>query len=181
MAVDIEVHIDLEGVVRRVGTLYAPDRGRAPIAFEYHATWLEDPARFSLEPALALDRGAFAPGHGLTLFGSIGDSAPDTWGRRLMQRRERRSAQREGRAVRTLGELDYLLGVSDIARLGALRFRNAADGSRRRSRVVYRGIWSLADCWRSPSGSRVMKIATRICGSSSRRDRHWAARAPRRP
>jgi len=127
MAVDIEVHIDLEGVVRRVGTLYAPDRGRAPIAFEYHATWLEDPARFSLEPALALDRGAFAPGHGLTLFGSIGDSAPDTWGRRLMQRRERRSAQREGRAVRTLGELDYLLGVSDIARQGALRFRNVAD------------------------------------------------------
>jgi hypothetical protein len=50
---------------------------------------LEDSARFSLEPALSLNRGAFAPAAGLTLFGSIGDFAPDTWGRRLMQRAER--------------------------------------------------------------------------------------------
>lgn len=123
---DIEVHIDLAGKVRRVGTLYAPQRGaRAPVTFEYHDAWLDDPNKFSLEPALQLDRGAFAPNAGL--FGSIGDSAPDTWGRRLMQRAERRRAEREGRAVRTLGELDYLLGVSDMARLGALRFRRIGD------------------------------------------------------
>jgi serine/threonine-protein kinase HipA len=36
---------------------------------------------------------------------------------------ERRQAEREGRAVRTLTESDYLLGVSDETRLGALRFR----------------------------------------------------------
>lgn len=36
------------------------------------------------------------------MFGSIGDPAPDTWGRRLMQRAERRLAEREGRQVRTL-------------------------------------------------------------------------------
>lgn len=34
-----------------------------------------------------------------------------------------RQAEREGRAVRTLLESDYLLGVSDETRLGALRFR----------------------------------------------------------
>lgn len=123
---DVEVHIDLGGETPRVGTLYAPRRGpRAPVTFEYHDSWLGETNRFSLEPALRLDRGTFAPNEGL--FGSIGDSAPDTWGRRLMQRAERRRAQIEGRAVRALSELDYLLGVSDIARLGALRFRRIGE------------------------------------------------------
>ncbi|WCP12270.1 hypothetical protein sphantq_00667 [Sphingobium sp. AntQ-1] len=123
---DVEVHIDLDGETRRVGTLYAPRRGpRAPVTFEYHDSWLAETNRFSLEPALRLDRGTFAPNEGL--FGSIGDSAPDTWGRRLMQRAERRRAQIEGRAVRALSELDYLLGVSDIARLGALRFKRISE------------------------------------------------------
>lgn len=45
-----------------------------------------------------------------------------------MQRAERRAAQREGRAVRTLMESDYLLGVSDKTRLGALRFRRIGGG-----------------------------------------------------
>src|SRR3546814_5322030 len=71
-----------------------------------------------------LTRGSFTPPAG---FGSIGDSAPDTWGRRLMQRAERRLAEREGRAVRTLAESDYLLGVADETRLGALRFRWAGE------------------------------------------------------
>lgn len=44
-----------------------------------------------------------------------------------MQRAERRSAEREGRAVRTLSESDYLLGVADETRLGALRFRWVGD------------------------------------------------------
>ena len=61
------------------------------------------------------------------MFGSIGDSAPDTWGRRLIQRAERRQAARDGRPVRALAEADYLLGVADVARLGALRFRRAGE------------------------------------------------------
>ncbi|WP_367159776.1 HipA domain-containing protein [Kozakia baliensis] len=44
-----------------------------------------------------------------------------------MQRSERRLANREGRAVRTLTESDYLLGVADETRLGALRFRWMGD------------------------------------------------------
>lgn len=125
---DIEVHIDFAAGQKRLGTLHRhARRGAEAISFEYHASWLEDAARFSLEPALSLGPGAFAPAAGSRVFGSIGDSAPDTWGRRLMQRAERRRAQREGRAVRTLQELDYLLGVSDASRLGALRFRNAGE------------------------------------------------------
>ena len=56
------------------------------------------------------------------MFGAIGDSAPDRWGRVLMRRAERRRAEREGQTPRTLREIDYLLRVSDEARQGALRF-----------------------------------------------------------
>ncbi|KQX52481.1 MULTISPECIES: type II toxin-antitoxin system HipA family toxin [unclassified Ensifer] len=107
---DFEVHIDLHGRTRPIGLARSNRvRGAETIMFEYDRAWLEDPDRFSLEPALALTRGAFAPPAGLTTFGSIGDSAPDTWGRRLMQRSERRIAERDGRAVRTLAESDYLV------------------------------------------------------------------------
>jgi len=125
---DIEVHIDLDGRTRQVGLARRNRvRGSETVLFEYADAWLADPERFSLEPALALTRGAYAPPAGQSIFGSIGDSAPDTWGRRLMQRAERRRAEREGRAVRTLSESDYLLGVLDETRLGALRFRWAGD------------------------------------------------------
>jgi len=97
--VDIEVHIDFETGSKRVGTLHRhARRGGETISFEYHRAWLEDRACFSLEPALALGQGAFVPAGSLPIFGLVGDSAPDTWGRRLMQRAERRRAEREGRA-----------------------------------------------------------------------------------
>ncbi len=127
---DFEVHIDLEGRARQIGLARSNHvRGREIIIFGYDGDWLEDPDRFSLEPALVLGRGTFAPPTGFATFGSIGDSAPDTWGRQLMQRAERRLAEREGRAVRTLLESDYLLGVMDETRLGALRFRWAGDST----------------------------------------------------
>lgn len=127
---DFEVHIALNGRTRQVGLARSNRvRGKETILFEYDDAWLNDSDRFSLEPALAMTRGAFAPPGGLSVFGSIGDSAPDTWGRRLMQRAERRAAEREGRAIHTLAESDYLLGVSDTTRLGALRFRRVGEES----------------------------------------------------
>jgi serine/threonine-protein kinase HipA len=121
---DVEVHIDLAGQTHPVGLLRRHSARRAEtVTFEYAETWLRDARRFSIEPALNLTPGPFAPPRGQPMFGAIGDSAPDTWGRRLMQRAERRQAARDGRPVRTLSETDYLLGVSDEARLGSLRFR----------------------------------------------------------
>ena len=125
---DIEIHIELDGAMHRVGTLRVHARSwGAGATFEYHQAWMDFSGRFSLEPSLVVGKGVYAPGNGRDMFVSIGDSAPDTWGRRLMQRMERRTAKREGRAVRTLSEADYLLGVSDIARLGALRFQRSGD------------------------------------------------------
>ena len=125
---DVEVHIELAGATQRVGLLRR-NRGRRgqTISFEYDDAWLKDSNCFSLEPALSLTPGTFHPPQDRSIFGSIGDSAPDTWGRQLMQRAERRRAEAEGRVVRTLSEVDYLLGVSDETRLGALRFRGVGD------------------------------------------------------
>jgi serine/threonine-protein kinase HipA len=125
---DVEVHIDLDGQSRRVGLLRRNVvRRTETVTFQYDDGWLDDNNCFSIEPALALTRGVFPPPRGQPIFGSIGDSAPDTWGRRLMQRAERRQGERDGRAIRTLTETDYLIGVSDETRLGALRFRWVDD------------------------------------------------------
>ena len=125
---DFEVHLSLEGETRQIGRARSNRvRGKETILFEYTEEWLKDADRFELEPGLPLTRGGFAPPDGQSIHGTLGDSAPDTWGRRLMQRAERRQATREGRAVRTLLESDYLLGVSDESRLGAFRFRRS-DG-----------------------------------------------------
>jgi serine/threonine-protein kinase HipA len=125
---DVEVHIELEGTTRQVGLLRHHSSGRGETAtFEYTNEWLGSVACFSIEPALRPTKGLFSPPPGMSHFGSLGDSAPDTWGRRIMQRAERRNADREGRRVRTLGELDYLLGVSDETRLGAMRFRRVGE------------------------------------------------------
>ena len=51
------------------------------------------------------------------------DSCPDRRGRVMMRRREAQVARTEGRAERRLLELDFLLGVHDAHRMGALRFR----------------------------------------------------------
>jgi HipA-like protein len=115
-------------VTQRVGLL-RQNRGRRgeSISFEYDEARLKNSNCFSLEPALSLTPDTFHPSQDRAIFGSIGDSAPDTWGRQLMQRAERRHAEAEKCTVRTLSELDYLLGVSDETRLGALRFRRAGD------------------------------------------------------
>ncbi len=126
---ELLIYVDLAGAAQLVGQLWARRaRNRESASFEYDAQWLANPARFALEPALVLGGGPQHTPHGRSLFGAFGDSAPDRWGRNLIQRNERRRAQVEGRAPRSLGEVEYLLGVCDIARQGALRFKEAPDG-----------------------------------------------------
>lgn len=126
---ELLVYVDLAGVAHFVGRLWSRRaRNRESATFEYDADWLASPARFALEPALMLGGGPQHTPQGRALFGAFGDSAPDRWGRNLIQRDERRRAQAEGRAPRSLGEVDFLLGVGDIARQGALRFKETPDG-----------------------------------------------------
>ncbi len=126
---ELLVYADLAGVPHLVGRLWARRaRGRDSASFEYGAAWLANPERFALEPALMLGSGPQHTMPSRALFGAFGDSAPDRWGRKLIQRAERRRAQADARAPRSLGEVDYLLGVIDIARQGALRFRETPNG-----------------------------------------------------
>jgi serine/threonine-protein kinase HipA len=123
------VYLDLDGEPNLVGRLWARARkGRESATFEYDASWLKHRSRFALEPALVLSHGPQHTAAGRWLFGAIGDSAPDRWGRLLIQREERRRAREAKREPRTLGEIDYLLGVGDIARQGALRFAGSEGG-----------------------------------------------------
>jgi serine/threonine-protein kinase HipA len=124
------VYVDLDGVPHLMGRLWARVRkNKESATFEYDAAWLQHPARFSLEPALQLGPGPFHTPADTPMFGAIGDSAPDRWGRALMRRMERRRAEREGAGPpRTLQEIDFLLLVDDEARQGALRFAEREGG-----------------------------------------------------
>lgn len=123
------VYVDLDGVPHLMGRLWAHVRkNKESATFEYDDGWLQHPAKFSLEPALKLGPGPFHTPADTPMFGAIGDSAPDRWGRTLMRRMERRRAEREGGAPRTLQEIDFLLLVDDEARQGALRFAEREGG-----------------------------------------------------
>lgn len=123
------VYIDLNGASHLVGRLWARARkNKESATFEYDPGWLQRAARFSLEPALTLGPGPFHTPADAPMFGAIGDSAPDRWGRALMRRMERRRAEREKQTPRTLQEIDYLLLVDDEARQGALRFADREGG-----------------------------------------------------
>ena len=123
MDTEVLVYVDLESEPIQVGRLWARMRkGRDSASFEYDEDWLRRHYRFALEPAMQLGPGPFYTSPDKPIFGAIGDSAPDRWGRMLMRRAERRRAERAGETPRTLREIDYLLKVNDEARQGALRF-----------------------------------------------------------
>ena len=129
METEALVYVDLDGQPVLVGRLWARMRkGRDSASFEYDEDWLQRPDRFALEPALQLGPGPFHTPANKPMFGAIGDSAPDRWGRVLMRRAERRRAERAGETPRTLREINYLLMVNDEARQGALRFALESGG-----------------------------------------------------
>jgi len=133
------VYVDLDGKPQLVGRLWAHVRkNKESASFEYDRMWLENPVRFSLEPALQVGPGAFHTAADTPMFGAIGDSAPDRWGRALMRRAERRRAERAGTAPRSLQEIDFLLLVDDEARQGALRFAVKEGGPFLREEEVKR-------------------------------------------
>lgn len=121
-APDVLVHTELDGETYLVGHLWIREsrRGTFGATFQYADSWLEKKESFAVDPLLPI----VSPGpyHKERLFGAIADSAPDRWGRTLMSRAERLRARRESRTPKHLREIDYVLGVSDIARQGALRF-----------------------------------------------------------
>jgi serine/threonine-protein kinase HipA len=126
----IQVYADWAGLVgpSLIGVLYSETvRGKEIFSFEYDRKWLESAKAQNLDPDLLLFSGTQYLSEGKTNFGIFLDSSPDRWGRVLMDRREAVIARMEDRKPRTLFETDYLLGVYDGHRMGALRFRESED------------------------------------------------------
>lgn len=105
-----------------------PAKGKESFSFEYAEAWLKTGFSQMLDPDLQLYSGAYYPRDNKPNFGVFLDSCPDRWGRVLMQRREAAMAKLENRATKKLLESDFLLGVYDGYRMGALRFKLDNEG-----------------------------------------------------
>lgn len=122
----VEVYLDAGKDVEPdvMGMLHCQRSGNGELfSFQYDKAWLERAEAFVFDPDLALDEGHQYPSADRSNFGIFTDSSPDRWGRVLMQRRENARARQDKRRPRALTEWDFLLGVHDETRLGALRFK----------------------------------------------------------
>jgi len=118
----LEVHIDWQGQTHLAGQLHAAERG-ASVSFEYASEWLQRDDAFAIDPtSLPLQRGAH---HGAALFGAIHDCGPDRWGRILIERAVRKKVLTQ----KPYRDIDYVLALDDVARVGALRFRHNSGSS----------------------------------------------------
>lgn len=108
----------------RIGILHSEVlRGKEVFSLEVDREWLKSDQAMMLDPDISWFSGRQYLDEPKVNFGIFMDSSPDRWGRMLMRRREAARAKIEGRATKTLLESDYLLGVSDAHRTGAIRFR----------------------------------------------------------
>lgn len=97
-------------------------KGRKSFSFEYEKEWLKSNQSFLLDPDIQYYAGPQFP-VSKENFGIFLDSMPDTWGRTLMKRRASALAKEQGQSPSNLYEIDFLLGVYDESRMGALRFK----------------------------------------------------------
>lgn len=123
----IDVLIDGSQGPRLVGTAhFTRTRGNISTTFLYDSRYLADGDGVPIDPALPLVAGAQ---HQTGLVRAFADSAPDRWGRGLIEKAERARARDKGTAPRSLDDLDFLLGVSDDTRQGAVRYRRPEGGA----------------------------------------------------
>lgn len=131
MSTEIYVFADWEDFAEPtlVGTLRsAVSKNKEHFSFSYDTTWLQSPNAQKIDPDLELYSGE-QHSTDSSNFRAFLDSCPDRWGRLLMKRREAIIARQEDRRPRVLNDVDYLLGVHDLYRQGALRFKRTLDGA----------------------------------------------------
>jgi serine/threonine-protein kinase HipA len=122
------VHLDAPelGPDCEVGVLGRARAGaKSVVSFAYEPAWVAAQA-FPLDPSLPLYEGEqYWP----RLPGAFADASPDRWGRTLLERREALRARQEERSPQPLDEWDFLIGVGDETRMGALRIARPEDGA----------------------------------------------------
>jgi serine/threonine-protein kinase HipA len=122
---DILVYADWIGMKepKLIGILSAQQaKSKKAFSFEYSDSWIRSKEQILFDPDIGWYSGQQYP-YGKENFGVFFDSMPDTWGRTLMKRREILKAKKEGRPAINLYDIDFLLGVYDECRMGALRFK----------------------------------------------------------
>ena len=127
---DIWVYADWKGMAstKCIGILSAQQaKGRKAFSFSYDADWISSQEQLLLDPDIAWYSGQQYP-NGKENFGVFLDSMPDTWGRTLMKRRAALNAKDQGKPAPVLYDIDFLLGVHDLSRMGALRFKREPNG-----------------------------------------------------
>ncbi|MDP4290941.1 MAG: HipA domain-containing protein [Bacteroidota bacterium] len=127
---DIWVYADWKSMIspKCIGILSAQQaKGRKAFSFSYDADWINSQEQLLLDPDIAWYSGQQYP-NGKENFGVFLDSMPDTWGRTLMKRRAALNAKEQGKPTPVLYDIDFLLGVHDLSRMGALRFKREPDG-----------------------------------------------------
>ena len=140
----VDVIVQLAGEDVHAGRLWSHRRrGTESATFSYAPEYLARRDAYELDPLLPLVAGQQQTPAGRAIFGAFSDCAPDRWGRKLIQRFEQRRARREQATERSLGEIDFLLGVRDDLRQGALRFREIETSTYVADEV--RGVPQLVD------------------------------------
>ena len=122
----ITVYADFDFLsdAQEIGTLgYEHVRGKYHFVFEYSRDWLKQYGGILLSGDLMNVPSLQHPRGNDNVFGFVKDSFPDRWGRMLLDRRERLTAQSEGRPTRMLTNYDYLIGIEDFTRMGGIRYK----------------------------------------------------------
>lgn len=103
-------------------------KGGETYSFEYDNEWLSSTNyTVSIDPDFMGYGGREYP-NGNSIFGVFADASPDRWGRLLMNKKERKIADKESRKPKRLNESDFLMGVYDETRMGGIRFKLEEDG-----------------------------------------------------
>jgi len=122
----VAVHIDvrLGASATPVGELIFDATGtRQTSVFTYHRSWIENSRSFALAPDMPLSLTPFyraKEGKDSSLPLPIADSAPDSWGRKVIEKMM---------GTKYVTDLDYLTETDDFLRGGALRYFDS-EGSR---------------------------------------------------
>jgi len=127
---DIWVYAHWKGMImpKCIGILSAQQaKGRKAFSFSYNSDWINSEQQLLIDPDIAWYTGPQFP-NVKENFGVFLDSIPDTWGRTLMKRRAALSANEQGLPAPKLYDIDFLLGVHDFSRMGALRFKKDPGG-----------------------------------------------------
>ena len=127
----VEVHLDDEALglveVGRLLPSFTGPRVLASSSFQYSEDYLSLSGAFAISPDLPLTSGRIWAPESHVLFGAFEDASPDEWGQHLIAANHAERRKRDSRIPPLRGSWDHLLGVSDVSRIGALRFRRG-DG-----------------------------------------------------